>query len=67
MVTKNNEAANLILKREPRAAEQVFSTKSNERSLLSYLLVGQQRSKFSACCRSKWRYRKCYFPSHCAC
>lgn len=25
MAAKNNEAANLILKREPRAAEQVFS------------------------------------------
>ncbi len=25
MVAKNNEAANLILKREPRAAEQVFT------------------------------------------
>jgi len=24
MAAKNNEAANLILKREPRAAEQVF-------------------------------------------
>ncbi len=28
MAAKNNEAANLILKREPRAAEQVFSHKS---------------------------------------
>ncbi|CAF4749396.1 unnamed protein product, partial [Rotaria magnacalcarata] len=30
MVAKNNEAANLILKREPRAAEQVRSLEEEE-------------------------------------
>ena len=40
MVAKNNEAANLILKREPRAAEQVFSISQcseNTHSIRSHL------------------------------
>jgi hypothetical protein len=39
MAAKNNEAANLILKREPRAAEQVFSTKFSLNKITTFPLV----------------------------
>jgi len=39
MAAKNNEAANLILKREPRAAQQVFCTKFSLNKITTFPFV----------------------------
>lgn len=41
MVAKNNEAANLILKREPRAAEQVYSKDKKLHEMTPMILLAR--------------------------